>query len=151
MEERDWRKDWEMCERTTPGPWRWDWDGICAPPYGSLFALDRKEVIDLSCDDCGGRRVEQEADRVFILQRVKELKERLRALEERRCETCKWWFELYGGWGSCRRVDDWDWPGVADDPDCLFTAHGHPAGPAGLSTRPSFGCVRWERKEDRES
>ena len=23
MTERDWQKDWEMCQRAIPGPWRW--------------------------------------------------------------------------------------------------------------------------------
>jgi hypothetical protein len=161
LEERDWRKDWDMCVRATPGPWKWDWSGVCAPSYGSLFGFGRErwKVIDLSCDDCGGRKVEREADRVFIaearealpywLRRVRELEERLKTLEERRCEMCRWWEmdgRSPGNWGHCRRVEcckELDW--VRLDSTCRFAVWDRWGWLCGFVTRADFGCLCWER------
>lgn len=68
MTERDWKKDLEICEKATPGPWVWEWGGDCLEGGNYITVL---EVIDLPEGtwpelQSGHLIIENEADRIFI-------------------------------------------------------------------------------------
>lgn len=107
-EQRDLVADLEICNQATPGPWEWGiGDGpLCVAVGGSLWGRKQPDdgkamvpIINLSCDECGGRNCRNVHDRLFIAEaregwpeaieraiaaeaRVKELEEFMRMAEE---------------------------------------------------------------------
>jgi hypothetical protein len=81
----------------------------------------------------------------YWLQRVKELEERLKALEERRCEMCRWWNRMPGHQRGtcCWRKSITNESLEQDTPFVVF----EDGATAWLETEPSFGCVCWEARE----
>lgn len=66
------------------------------------------------------------------------------------CETCKHWAVPSGRpWGLCSRGKSRD--GLQEDPDTLAWAESWLDDPADLLTRPDFGCVMHEAKEEGDS
>ena len=60
-----------------------------------------------------------------------------------RCETCRWWFGL-------QALDEAKPPeeGYCNLPGEGKRAKMRPDSPAGIFTKPDFGCVQWEGKGD---
>lgn len=87
MPNRDWKKDWEMCEKATPGPWKYgkdesEWfvaqkigDNLiaCLDYYYSTEEKDKTNFVFIA---------ETREALPYWLQRVRELEARLRRLEE---------------------------------------------------------------------
>lgn len=159
MGERDWQKDWQMCEKATPAPWlyagqrrfdpaRWSKGGFtlhCVTvehPNGRWEAVFTKTAED-------AHFIAQAREALpYWLQRVKELEERLRQLEGRKCETCRWWKTVEGydfEWNECDRPERYACfkPCGQGAPFRIIS----PCRDDELQTRCDFGCVCWEERE----
>jgi len=95
MTERDWQKDWDLCQRATPGPWKWvyyKWSDIYAleGPQDETILDDGSynEEYDapgdplISPNDPNGQFIAEAREALpYWLQRVRELEGDIEALE----------------------------------------------------------------------
>jgi len=99
MTERDWQKDWEMCQRAIPGPWRWvyyKWTDI----YALVGPRDETILDDgsyrgeydspgerlITPDDPNGQFIAEAREALpYWLQRVREMENEKRQLVVELC------------------------------------------------------------------